>query len=164
MAKLGKHLSVGDYPLPLSRILHWRDSKTGLEGHRFPSCFPLFSAPSFPCFFSVLSHFLLMLTVKQPLLDVNILKKCIPLIMHINSSLKTSTWIKLYCIYSILLESKSSKCMSHISFTYSFGSVPLRNPGRLPVHSKQKSVLVNKGVSESKDINVNSKICFCISK
>lgn len=32
--------------------------------------------------------------------------------------------------------------MSHISFPYSFGSMPLRNPGWLPIHSKRKSVLV----------------------
>lgn len=36
--------------------------------------------------------------------------------------------------------------MSHISFAYSFGSMPLRNPGGLPTYSKQKSVLVGRKV------------------
>lgn len=55
--------------------------------------------------------------------------------------------------------------MSRISFTYSFGSMPLRNPGCLPIHSKRKSVFrANKGVSESKGINANSKIRFGVSK
>lgn len=78
---------------------------------------------------------------------------------------KTSTRIGWYCIYSILFKSKSSKCMNHFSFTYSLGSNAIEK-SRLPANSRRAEVCfnVNKGVSKSKSINVNSKICCSFSK